>query len=109
MHYSLNGAIDVGQVEGAYVMGLGYFLTEELLYDQSTAALITNSTWVRLTHWASTSCICHPSTSVIVLARHGSVSSSHALMQAHAFMHVDLQATISLGYTHRVQHNTSQQ
>ncbi|KAM7359329.1 uncharacterized protein ACRADG_006685 [Cochliomyia hominivorax] len=42
---SMNPYIDVGQVEGAYVMCLGYWLTEQLVYDRTTGQLITNRTW----------------------------------------------------------------
>ncbi|KNC55293.1 aldehyde oxidase [Thecamonas trahens ATCC 50062] len=42
---SLNPAIDVGQVEGATVMGIGNFVCEELVYDATTGALVTDSTW----------------------------------------------------------------
>lgn len=41
---SLNPLIDVGQVEGAYVMGLGLFLTENLAFD-STGQLLSVGTF----------------------------------------------------------------
>jgi xanthine dehydrogenase molybdopterin-binding subunit B len=41
---SLNPAVDIGQIEGAYMMGLGYFLTERVSYD-STGVLETAGTW----------------------------------------------------------------
>ncbi|XP_054284608.1 uncharacterized protein LOC129001378 [Macrosteles quadrilineatus] len=39
---SLNQFIDIGAVEGAFVMGLGYFTSEELKYDAKTGSLLTN-------------------------------------------------------------------
>lgn len=42
---SLNPAIDIGQIEGAVVMALGYFLTERMTYHPSTASLLTTGTW----------------------------------------------------------------
>eukprot|EP00930_Biecheleria_cincta_P077193 TRINITY_DN6446_c0_g2_i1.p1 TRINITY_DN6446_c0_g2~~TRINITY_DN6446_c0_g2_i1.p1 ORF type:complete len:1409 (-),score=252.41 TRINITY_DN6446_c0_g2_i1:261-4487(-) len=41
---SLNPGIDAGQVQGAYVMGLGYVLTEEYAYSEQ-GQLTTNGTW----------------------------------------------------------------
>lgn len=42
---SLSPGIDIGQIEGAFVMGLGYWLTENLIFDQITGELLTNRTW----------------------------------------------------------------
>ena len=44
--YSINPEIDIGQVEGAFVMGLGYFLTERVVFDTDTGVLLTHNTWV---------------------------------------------------------------
>ena len=41
----MNGEIDVGQAEGAFVMGMGFWLTEKIKYDPETGALLTNGTW----------------------------------------------------------------
>jgi xanthine dehydrogenase/oxidase len=42
---SLSPEIDIGQVEGAFVIGLGHFLTEALRYDDQTGELQTFDTW----------------------------------------------------------------
>ncbi|XP_032686991.1 indole-3-acetaldehyde oxidase-like isoform X2 [Odontomachus brunneus] len=42
---SLNPEIDVGQMEGAFMMGLGYWTSEDLIYDPKTGELTTNRTW----------------------------------------------------------------
>ena len=36
--------MDIGQIEGAFVQGLGYYLTEHVLYDDQ-GRLTTNGTW----------------------------------------------------------------
>ncbi|KAG5676994.1 hypothetical protein PVAND_006785 [Polypedilum vanderplanki] len=42
---SLSPGIDIGQIEGGFVMGLGYWLTENLIYDRITGELLTNRSW----------------------------------------------------------------
>ncbi|XP_039281010.1 indole-3-acetaldehyde oxidase [Nilaparvata lugens] len=42
---SLSPYIDIGQIEGAFIMGLGYFLWEKLIFDKETGKLLTDRTW----------------------------------------------------------------
>ncbi|XP_011302811.1 indole-3-acetaldehyde oxidase-like [Fopius arisanus] len=42
---SMNPDIDRGQVEGAMVMGMGYWTSEDLIYDPNTGILANNRTW----------------------------------------------------------------
>ena len=42
---SLNPAVDIGQVEGAFVMGIGLCLTEHVQYEESSGKNLTNGTW----------------------------------------------------------------
>ncbi|KAI5083880.1 hypothetical protein GOP47_0000049 [Adiantum capillus-veneris] len=41
---SMNPAVDIGQIEGSFVQGIGFFLTEELEVDDK-GALTTTGTW----------------------------------------------------------------
>ncbi|PYP87934.1 MAG: xanthine dehydrogenase [Candidatus Angelobacter sp. Gp1-AA117] len=48
MGWSLNPAIDIGQVEGAFVQGIGYLLTEKLVFEQEgeeKGRLNSTNTW----------------------------------------------------------------
>lgn len=42
---SMSPEIDLGQVEGAFVMGLGYWLSEHIDYDKTSGALLNTRTW----------------------------------------------------------------
>ena len=42
---SLNPAIDIGQCEGAFMMGVGHVLREKVLFDEHDGALISDGTW----------------------------------------------------------------
>lgn len=43
---SLNPEVDLGQIEGAFVMGIGYWTSEELVFDSKTGILTNDRTWV---------------------------------------------------------------
>ena len=45
---SLNPLIDIGQIEGGFVMGLGYHLMEDIIYDVSTGRVLNDGTWVHV-------------------------------------------------------------
>ncbi|XP_008544021.1 uncharacterized protein LOC103568824 isoform X1 [Microplitis demolitor] len=42
---SMNPEIDLGQAEGAYVMGIGYWTSEDLVYCPKTGLLANHRTW----------------------------------------------------------------
>ncbi|XP_033150124.1 xanthine dehydrogenase [Drosophila busckii] len=42
---SLNPNVDIGQIEGAFIMGLGYWTSEQIVVDPVTGECLTNRTW----------------------------------------------------------------
>ncbi|XP_048248710.1 indole-3-acetaldehyde oxidase-like isoform X1 [Haliotis rufescens] len=42
---SLNPVLDIGQIEGAFMMGVGGLLLERVVYDDVTGRVVNNSTW----------------------------------------------------------------
>ncbi|KAF9823384.1 hypothetical protein SFRURICE_006597 [Spodoptera frugiperda] len=42
---SMSPEIDVGQIEGAFIMGLGLWTSEKLVFEKSSGRLLTNRTW----------------------------------------------------------------
>ncbi|XP_059139151.1 uncharacterized protein LOC131927492 [Physella acuta] len=42
---SLNPALDIGQIEGAFMMGLGSYMFEDILFDEKTGKVLNDSTW----------------------------------------------------------------
>lgn len=43
---SLSPLIDVGQIEGAFVMGLGYWMSEGYTFEHDSGRLDSVGTWV---------------------------------------------------------------
>ncbi|XP_039757277.1 xanthine dehydrogenase-like [Pararge aegeria] len=43
---TINPEVDIGQMEGAFLMGLGYWTCEKLVYNPSNGELMTNRTWL---------------------------------------------------------------
>ena len=44
---TINPEVDIGQIEGAFVFSLGWWLQEQIKFDPITGQLLTNDTWVR--------------------------------------------------------------
>jgi len=42
---SINPHVDIGQVEGAFMMGIGLWTSEHIKYDPTTGEKLTNGTW----------------------------------------------------------------
>uniref|UniRef100_A0AAG5D729 FAD-binding PCMH-type domain-containing protein n=1 Tax=Anopheles atroparvus TaxID=41427 RepID=A0AAG5D729_ANOAO len=42
---SISPGIDIGQIEGAFVMGIGLYFTEQLVYSGESGQLLTNRSW----------------------------------------------------------------
>ena len=45
---SMNPYVDIGQVEGAFVMGLGFYTSETVRYDEETGQKVSKGTWVSM-------------------------------------------------------------
>uniref|UniRef100_A0A0K8SXX6 Aldehyde oxidase/xanthine dehydrogenase second molybdopterin binding domain-containing protein n=3 Tax=Lygus hesperus TaxID=30085 RepID=A0A0K8SXX6_LYGHE len=42
---SMSPEVDIGQAEGAFMMGLGYFTSEEITFDPDTGSMLNHRTW----------------------------------------------------------------
>jgi len=42
---SINPRLDIGQLEGAFIMSIGYWFTEKIVYDEETGEQVTVGTW----------------------------------------------------------------
>ena len=47
---SLSPEVDIGQIEGSVVMGLGLWTEEKLVFHPETGRLLTRNTWVSETN-----------------------------------------------------------
>ena len=47
---SVNPRLDVGQIEGAFVQGMGYFLAEKTAYDEESGEQLSVGTLVSYFH-----------------------------------------------------------
>lgn len=45
---SLNPFVDIGQIEGAFMMGVGYFTMENIVHDPDTGRMLTNRSLVTI-------------------------------------------------------------
>ena len=43
---SMSPEIDLGQIEGGFIMSLGLWTSEQIKFDQVTGRLLTKDTWV---------------------------------------------------------------
>lgn len=43
---SLNPFVDIGQIEGAFMMGVGYWTMEKAVHDPTTGRMLTNRSLV---------------------------------------------------------------
>ncbi|XP_052742308.1 aldehyde oxidase 1 [Bicyclus anynana] len=50
---SINPGIDCGQIEGAFLMGIGYWTSENLVYDSSTGECVSDRSWY---YWPPQAC-----------------------------------------------------
>lgn len=48
MFNSINPELDIGQAEGGFVMGMGYFMQEQMKFDPVTGQAINDGTWVAI-------------------------------------------------------------
>ncbi|ODN05821.1 Indole-3-acetaldehyde oxidase [Orchesella cincta] len=42
---SMSPGVDIGQIEGGYMMGQGFWTTEKIIHDEETGKLLTSGTW----------------------------------------------------------------
>ncbi|BES97399.1 2 iron, 2 sulfur cluster Hypothetical protein [Nesidiocoris tenuis] len=42
---SISPEVDIGQIEGAFMMGMGYYTSEDIIHNHETGALMSNRSW----------------------------------------------------------------